>query len=141
MPKPPVKFETQLVEGHKGVTVAIVPFDPEVLFGQPPVRLDPRRDGWLITGTANGKKFDGYIGNRWGNFFIIVDADLRAAAKLSVGDPIFFAIAPTHTRKAFERAVEQSLVTTAPKKGRADALDPPTAKVAGTARAPRGRPR
>ena len=81
-----VEFEAELIEGHKGVTVVIVPFDPEEAWSQKPVRLDPRRDGWLVTGTANGVRFDGYIGYRWGRFFIIIDLELREAAGVSVGD-------------------------------------------------------
>ena len=38
------------------------------------------RMGWVITGTANGVRFDGYIGERWGRFFIIIDPELRKAA-------------------------------------------------------------
>ena len=74
-----VEFEAELIEGHKGVTVVIVPFDPEEVWSRKPVRLDPRRDGWLVTGTANGVRFDGYIGYRWGRFFIIIDSELRQA--------------------------------------------------------------
>src|SRR5437868_219534 len=64
-------FEAELVEGHKGVTVVIVPFSPEDVWLTKPIRLDRRRHGWLVTGTANGTRFDGYIGERWGRFFII----------------------------------------------------------------------
>jgi Domain of unknown function (DUF1905) len=119
------RFEAELIEGHKGVTVVLVPFDPELAWSRKPIRLDPRRDGWLVTGTVNGVRFDGYIGRRWGRFFIIVDRELREAAGVSVGDTVTMAIAPTATLRALARAREQSKVTTAPKKGRADALDPP----------------
>jgi hypothetical protein len=119
------RFETELIEGHKSVTVVLVPFDPEVTWARKPVRLDPRRDGWLVAGTANGVRFDGYIGQRWGRFFIIVDEELRDAARVSVGDTLTMVIGPTATKRALERAREQSKVTTAPKKGRADAIDPP----------------
>jgi len=37
------QFEAELIEGHKGVTVVIVPFNPEVAWSQKPIRLDPRR--------------------------------------------------------------------------------------------------
>jgi len=120
-----VQFEAELVEGHKGVTVVLVPFDPETTWSKKPLRLDPRRDGWLIAGTANGVKFDGYIGMRWGRFFIIIESSLREAAKVAVGDTLHMSIGPTATLRALERAREQSKVTTAPKKGRADAIDPP----------------
>ena len=74
------EFEAELIEGHNGVTVVIVPFDPEEGWSLKPVRLDSRRHGWVITGTANGVRFDGYIGERWGRFFIIIDPELQKAA-------------------------------------------------------------
>ena len=119
-----VEFEAELIEGHKGVTVVIVPFDPEEKWSRKPVRLDPRRDGWLVTGTANGIRFDGYIGYRWGRFFIIIDLEVREAAGVSVGDKLCMIVEPTATMRALNRAREQSKVTTAPKKGRPDAIDP-----------------
>jgi len=125
MGKNRTEFEAELVEGHKGVTVVIVPFDPEEEWSRKPVRLDPRRDGWLITGSANGVPFDGYIGQRWGRFFIIIDRELRAEAKVSVGENIRLIVEPTATMRALTRARAQSKLTTAPKKGRADAVDPP----------------
>jgi hypothetical protein len=119
------EFEAELIEGHKGVTAVIVPFDPEEGWSQKPVRLDPRRHGWLISGKANGVRFDGYIGERWGRFFIIIDQELREAAGVSVGDTLSLIIEPTTSQRAFERAVAQSKWTTAPRKPRPDAIDPP----------------
>ena len=52
-------FSAELVEGHKRVTVVIVPFDPETRWRQKPVRLDRRRDGWLVEGLVNGVPFEG----------------------------------------------------------------------------------
>jgi len=118
-----VRFEAELIQGHKGVTVVMVPFDPEQKWSQKPVRLDPRREGWLIRGTANGVRFDGYIGYRWNRFFIIIERDLREAAKVSVGDVLTMVIEPTMSMRVLVRARAQSKVTTAPKKGRADAID------------------
>ena len=120
-----MEFQAELIEGHKGVTVVIVPFDPEQEWSQKPVRLDPRRDGWLVTGTANGVRFDGYIAYRWGRFFIIIDPEISEAAGVSVGDKLCMIVEPTATMRALNRAREQSKVTTAPKKGRPDAIDPP----------------
>lgn len=119
------RFRAELIEGHKKVTVVIVPFDPEEKWSQKPVRLDPRRDGWLIAGTANGIRFDGYIGQRWGRFFIIIAPGLREKTGVSVGDTLTMVIEPTATRRALAAARAQSKVTTAPKRGRADAIDPP----------------
>ena len=118
------RFEAELVQGHKGVTVVIVPFNPETAWSRKPVRLDPRRDGWLVAGTANGIRFDGYIGYRWGRFFIIIEPELREAAKASVGDMLTMVVGPTATHRALVRARAQSKVTTAPARGRRDAIEP-----------------
>jgi hypothetical protein len=112
-----------LIEGHKGVTVVVVPFDPEEGWSQKPVRLDTRRHGWLITGTVNEAPFDGYIGERWGRFFIIIEPELRKAARVSVGDKLRIVVQPTSKLRTFRKAVAQSKVTTAPRKPRADAID------------------
>jgi hypothetical protein len=122
---PKVRFEAELVEGHKGVTVVIVPFDPEVQWHQKPVKLDPRRAGWLVKGTLQGVRFEGYIGERWGRRFVIVEPELRDAAGVSVGDELTVVLEPTTSASALAKAREQSKVTTAPKKARADALEPP----------------
>jgi hypothetical protein len=118
------EFQAELIEGHKGVTVVIVPFDPEAGWSQKPVRLAGRRHGWLITGTVNGVAFDGYIGDRWGRFFTIIDPDLRKRAGVSVGDTLSMAVQPTTARRVFERALEQSKLTTQPRTARPDAIDP-----------------
>jgi len=118
-----VQFEAELIEGHKGVTVVIVPFDPEEQWSMKPVRLEGRRHGWLVVGSVNGVRFDGYIGERWNRFFIIMDRDLRDAANVAVGDTLKVSIEPTASAMVFERARHQSKVTTAPKIVRADAID------------------
>lgn len=117
------EFEAELIEGHKGVTVVIVPFDPEKRWSQKPVRLASRRHGWLVTGTVNGVRFDGYIGERWKRFFVIIDTELRKAARVSVGDMLRIIVAPTTDGQVFERALAQSKVTTQPRNARPDAVD------------------
>jgi hypothetical protein len=39
-----VQFEAELIQGHKGVTVVLVPFDPEEKWSIKPVRLFGRRN-------------------------------------------------------------------------------------------------
>jgi hypothetical protein len=119
-----VQFEAELIEGHKGVTVVIVPFDPEQRWSIKPVRLEGRRHGWLVVGRANGVGFDGYIGERWNRFFIIIDGGLRDAANVAVGDTLTISIEPTSNERVLARARAQSKVTTAPKNARTDAIDP-----------------
>src|SRR5262245_61257062 len=103
-----VRFEAGLVEGHKGVTVVLVPFDPEKSWSLKPVRLDARRHGWLVAGSANGIDFEGYIGERWNRFFIIIDRPLRGAAKVAVGDTLKMVVEPTWSVRALAQAREQS---------------------------------
>jgi hypothetical protein len=116
------RFETPLIEGHRGVTVVLVPFNPEAVWRQSPVRLAGRRYGWLIRGTANGVRFNGYIGERWGRYFIAIDEALRCAARASVGQIVSLIVEPTNTAKAYRHACEQSKSTTQPSKARTDAL-------------------
>jgi hypothetical protein len=130
------RFEAPLFEGHKGVTAVLVPFDPVEAWRAPPVRLAGRRHGWLISGTANGARFDGYVGERWSRFFITLDEALRAAAGVTVGEVVAMVIAPTAKRKAYLAALEQCRVTTQPGKPRPDAVSFPV-----TGRSRTGMPR
>jgi uncharacterized protein DUF1905 len=116
------RFEAPLVEGHKGVTAVLVPFDPVEVWHAPPVRLAGRRHGWLVAGTANGARFDGYIGERWNRFFVTLDEAQCAAAGVIVGETVTMVIAPTATSKAYRAALAQSRVTTEPTKPRLDAV-------------------
>ena len=122
------RFKAALFEGHKGVTAVLVPFDPEEIWGLKPVKLAPRRDGWLVTGTVNRVRFDGYIGFRWGRFFIIIEPELRSASNLLVGDTLSLVVEPTTTLGALAKARKQLEVTTAPAKSRADAIELPPAR-------------
>ena len=119
-----VRFEAELIQGHKGVTVVLVPFDPEEKWSLKPVRLVGRRHGWVVAGSANGVVFDGYIGERWNRFFIIIEKNLREAAKVSLGDSIKMMVQPTSSAGALATALEQSKVTTQPKTPRSDAIHP-----------------
>jgi len=115
-----VRFDAELIEGHKGVTVVLVSFDPEEKFSQKPVRLHGRRHGWVVTGVANGIPFDGYIGERWNRFFIIIEPGLRESAGVTVGDTMSMSIQLSSSRQGYAKAYEQSKVTTQPKSPRTD---------------------
>jgi hypothetical protein len=117
-----VRFEAELIQGHKGVTVVLVPFDPEDQWSIKPMRLVGRRHGWVVAGSANGIAFDGYIGERWDRFFIIIEKNLREAAKVNVGDKLALTVQPTSGAGALAKALEQSRVTTQPKTARSDAI-------------------
>lgn len=119
-----MRFEAELIQGHKGVTVVLVPFDPEKKWSMKPVRLAGRRHGWIVACSADGVAFDGYIGERWNRFFIIIDKELRDAARISVGDRLKMMVQPDFSAGALAKALEQSKVTTQPKTSRSDAIDP-----------------
>jgi hypothetical protein len=55
--------------------------------------------------------------------FIIVDRELREAAKVSIGDTLRIVVQPTTAERAFDRAIAQSKVTTQPRTARADAIE------------------
>jgi hypothetical protein len=74
--------------------------------------------------SANGVGFDGYIGERWNRFFIIIDSSLRDAANVVVGDTLKMSVEPTGNARVLAQARKQSKVTTAPKTPRPDAIDP-----------------
>jgi predicted DNA-binding protein (MmcQ/YjbR family) len=114
------RFDAELTQGHKGVVVAIVPFDPQQRWRCEPVRLAGRRHGWPVTGKMNGAKLEGYIGERWGRFFVIIDRELRAAARVAVGDRVSLDITPTAAPHVLEKAVAQSRVTTQPSTARVE---------------------
>jgi len=117
------RFDGELIEGHKGVTAVIVPFDPEGLWSLKPIRLAGRRHGWPVTGTVQGATFEGYVGERWGKFFVTLPPAICAAAKVDVGDIVTLVLAPAATARAIAAAREQSKVTTQPKTARQDAVD------------------
>lgn len=91
------QFGAELQTGHKGAAV-LVPFDPAKAWGTRPVRVASKayglRPGHLVRASLNGHAFDGWIGHRWGRFFILVDQDLRDAAGLEVGDTVEVVVKP-----------------------------------------------
>ena len=89
------RFTAHLELGHKGSAV-IVPFDPAAVWDVPAARLPhPRyRTGHLVKGTLNRVAFDGFIGHRWGRFFILVEDDVQRAAGISPGDLVDVDIRP-----------------------------------------------
>jgi hypothetical protein len=76
----------------------LVPFDPEEVWGIPPQPVASRtygvRPGHLVRGTMNGRRFEGWIGQRWRRFFIPVDEELQRSARVSVGDTVEVVVEP-----------------------------------------------
>jgi hypothetical protein len=111
---PTKTFKAELFEGHKGIFAVLVPFNPEELWKQKPVKLAGRRHGWPVKGSIDGKPFDGYIGLRWDRFFIMVETNQQPGATVTV------TVQPTDAEATLAKAIEQSKVTTQPKKARTD---------------------
>lgn len=103
-------FESELLDGHKGPAV-LVPFDPEKEWGVSPCMVTSdaygRRPGHLVTGRLNGKPFDGWIGHRWGRFFILVDEKLRREAGVRVGDTVEVVVQPRKSEAVRASASER----------------------------------
>jgi Domain of unknown function (DUF1905) len=119
------RFETELIEGHKGVVAAIIPFDPETSWRRRPVALAGRRHGWPVTGTLNGKRLEGYIGERWGRFFIMIEDSLRERAAVDIGDTVNLVLAPSTAARIHGLAIEQSKITTQPSRAHPRISQPP----------------
>lgn len=81
-----------------------------------------RRHGWPVRWTVNGSPFVGYVGERWGRFFLVIEPELREALGARVGDLLAVAVVPTHAASAVARAIEQSTCTTQPTRARTDAV-------------------
>jgi len=80
-----------------------------------------------VKGTANGARFNGYIGDRWGRFFIQLSDRLCTTAGASIGDSVSIVVEPTNTAQAYFYALEQSKMTTQPSRARTDAIAYPAA--------------
>jgi predicted DNA-binding protein (MmcQ/YjbR family) len=120
-----VRFQAELTEGHKGVVYVEVPFDPEVRFGRKPYRLAGRRHGWPVRGSIAGQSFDAYVGERWGRRFVMLDAALRRAADIEVGDEVAISLQASDDARIVALAIEQSRATTQPGKARPDTISAP----------------
>jgi len=88
-----VRFEAELIMGHKNIAAVLVPFSPERVWKSTPVLVAAPyarkpQAAHLVSGTMDGTPFDGWIGKRWGRHFIIVDQALRKKAGVAVGDVV-----------------------------------------------------
>ena len=88
-----VRFEAELIMGHKNIAAVLVPFSPERVWKSTAVLVDAPysqrpQAAHLVAGTIDGTPFDGWIGKRWGRHFLIVDQALRKRAGVAVGDVV-----------------------------------------------------
>ncbi len=92
------RFTAVLEEGHKGAAV-LVPFDPEKEWGTVAESIPSPAYGRVMTGhpvhgTLGGIAFSGWIGQRWGRRFILVDEALRKAAGVVPGESVEVVVEP-----------------------------------------------
>jgi hypothetical protein len=87
-------FHAQILDGHKGAAV-IVPFDPAKIWHVEPAAVPaPWKTGYLVSGKMNRTGFDGWIGNRWGRNFILVDEALLKKTHTNIGDVVRMSVSP-----------------------------------------------
>ena len=88
------RFKAEILTGHKGDAV-VVPFNPARVWDAKAAEVPrPWRLGYLVLGTLNGCPFEGWIGFRWGRFFMLVPEELQGAAGVSVGDEVRIVVGP-----------------------------------------------
>ena len=92
-----MRFQAELIMGHKNIAAVLVPFAPERVWKSTPVLIDApysrkKQEAHLVAGTIDGTPFDGWIGKRWGRRFIIIDQALRRRAGVAVGDVVEIAV-------------------------------------------------
>ena len=91
------RFKAEILTGHKGDAV-VVPFNPARVWDAKAAEVPrPWRLGYLVLGTLNGCPFEGWIGFRWGRFFMLVPEELQGAAGVSVGDEVQIVVGPRGT--------------------------------------------
>jgi hypothetical protein len=92
------KFKAELQSGHQEDAVE-VPFDPAEAWGIAPTRLWRGRRGHTVEATLNGISFETFIVARQQRFFMLVDADIKQQAGVTVGTVIAVAVSPVGVKK------------------------------------------
>jgi hypothetical protein len=87
------RFQTPLLEGHKGAAVE-VPFDPGDRWAIPARQLWRGRRGHEVRGRLNGVDFESQIVPRSGKFFMLVRDELQRAAGAGIGDVVRVVVEP-----------------------------------------------
>ena len=96
MSAPRREFDAELYEGHDGTWAVKVPFDPASALGTrfEPVSHRHATEGHVVRGTMNGAKFDGFIGKKYGFFFLLVEGELRKNVGATPGDTVTVVVEP-----------------------------------------------
>jgi len=82
------RFTATVAAGHRGCAVE-VPFDPERRW-----RIAKQRGGYPVEAMLDGIPFDSFIVARSRKFWLLIDDELLAAAKVAAGDEVQIAIEP-----------------------------------------------
>jgi hypothetical protein len=94
-----VRFRAPLLEGHKEDAVE-VPFDPAKRWSTRALPLMRGRRGHHVRGLMNRVRFESFVVARSRRFYVLVDADLKRAAGLEVGDVVEVALEPVFAKPA-----------------------------------------
>ena len=86
-------FRGIILDGHKGAAVP-VPFDPAERWGLPARALWRGRRGHRVSGRLAGKAFESAIVGRQRRFYVLVDEELLARARVRVGDTVEVEVQP-----------------------------------------------
>jgi hypothetical protein len=90
---PSRKFKGILVAGHKEDAVE-VPFDPGAQWPIQPVQITPGRRGYPVWATLEGIEFASFVLARSKKHWLLVDARVKALAKVATGDQLSISLAP-----------------------------------------------
>lgn len=100
MPMKSQAFSAVVGVGHTETRYLVVPFEPlDVWPGITKVKIprpdDPRGgQGYLVSGTMNGREFTGHIGQRYGATYMILNDTLLGHIGATDGDRIDVVVAP-----------------------------------------------
>ena len=86
-------FASELRSGHKGAAVQ-VPFDPGARWSISAQALRRGRRGFPVHASCNGIAFESVIVSRSGKFWLLVPAEITAAANVALGDAASVGVAP-----------------------------------------------
>jgi hypothetical protein len=88
------KFKAEVLSGHKEHAVE-VPFDPAKEWGIPPTPLWRGRRGHFVNAIVNGFSFESAIVPRQKKFYLLIDAEVGKAARVSEGGRVQVAVEPS----------------------------------------------
>lgn len=90
------EFDAELYEGHDGSWAVKVPFDPAAALESTiaPVTHRHAKEGHLVRGTMNGRAFEGFVGKKYGFFFLLVEGVLRDTLGARPGDTVTVILEP-----------------------------------------------